>query len=124
MLFYFEFPFLFPIIKLIYCSSMFTGKFGEWKAGGVRSDLSQHVLERQGDNDNINSTWRLQFESWMTFQLILSDMGQVGIFPEQAANWKWIRSVLKKAIESNVATPPTVLNGFAYTGGSTMAALR
>ena len=43
--------------------------------------------------------------------------GQLGIFPEQFANWQWIADRVKRC-----ETPPRVLNLFAYTGGSTLAA--
>ena len=42
--------------------------------------------------------------------------GQVGIFPEQAVNWDWISARLSATQGSKV------LNLFAYTGGSTLAA--
>jgi len=40
--------------------------------------------------------------------------GHLGLFPEQADNWQWLRTYLRP--ESRV------LNLFAYTGGSTLAA--
>lgn len=43
--------------------------------------------------------------------------GQLGIFPEQFANWQWIADRVRRC-----ETPPRVLNLFAYTGGSTLAA--
>ena len=44
--------------------------------------------------------------------------GQVGVFPEQLANWRWIASRVA------AHDPPlNVLNLFAYTGGSTLAAV-
>ncbi len=55
--------------------------------------------------------------------------GQVGVFPEQAANWRWIAErVAAQRVMSGGATPGQspglkVLNLFAYTGGSTLAAL-
>jgi 23S rRNA (cytosine1962-C5)-methyltransferase len=60
--------------------------------------------------------------------------GQVGVFPEQLACWKWIAqragsssSLANSASPSPVRAPSTsprlkVLNLFAYTGGSTLAA--
>jgi len=54
--------------------------------------------------------------------------GHIGVFPEQAENWEWIaREVdrLRQAsgeAESEEARRPRVLNLFAYTGGSTLAA--
>ena len=54
------------------------------------------------------------------FNLALTKFKHVGIFPEQSVNWDFIfekTSVIKKNIET-----PKVLNLFAYTGGSTLAA--
>lgn len=42
--------------------------------------------------------------------------GHLGFFPEQAANWRWIESQMR------LRQQPRVLNLFAYTGGSTLAA--
>ncbi|MEM6799082.1 MAG: class I SAM-dependent methyltransferase [Planctomycetota bacterium] len=50
-------------------------------------------------------------------QIELSPAGQVGLFPEQFANWRWIANRLARA-----GRPLRVLNLFAYTGGSTLAA--
>ena len=49
----------------------------------------------------------------MRFKLCGTDFGHLGIFPEQRAQWRWIRE------RSSVAK---VLNLFAYSGGSTLAA--
>ena len=47
-----------------------------------------------------------------------------GVFPEQAANWEWTSSIIKKEAEKrSEGDPVKVLNLFAYTGGATMAAL-
>lgn len=43
--------------------------------------------------------------------------GQIGLFPEQWENWQWIAEQCRRA-----AQPLRVLNLFAYTGGSTLAA--
>lgn len=53
------------------------------------------------------------------FQLELrpAEQGQLGVFPEQAANWDWLAARFAAA-----PRPPRVLNLFAYTGGSTLAA--
>jgi 23S rRNA (cytosine1962-C5)-methyltransferase len=54
--------------------------------------------------------------------------GQVGVFPEQLSNWRWIlqtsRSDIQRTASPDLARPGLkVLNLFAYTGGSTLAAL-
>jgi 23S rRNA (cytosine1962-C5)-methyltransferase len=45
--------------------------------------------------------------------------GQVGVFPEQFVNWRWIARQVQRAEK-----PLRMLNLFAYTGGSTLAAAR
>ena len=47
------------------------------------------------------------------FRLSGTDFGHLGVFPEQRASWRWLRGVVKKGM--------SVLNLFAYSGGSTMA---
>lgn len=50
-------------------------------------------------------------------ELKRTEFGHLGVFPEHAANWDWI------AGQVQFANPPLkVLNLFAYTGGSTLAA--
>lgn len=52
-----------------------------------------------------------------SMQLAPLPSGQVGIFPEQFPNWQWISKQI-----SRCEKPVRVLNLFAYTGGSTLAA--
>ncbi len=54
----------------------------------------------------------------INFRLGLTSFKHVGIFPEQAVNWNYIFESVTR-----LKTPqPKVLNLFAYTGGSTLAA--
>lgn len=55
--------------------------------------------------------------SGLKFILSGTDFGHLGIFPEQRAQWKWIRETVSAA-----KRPVRVLNLFAYSGGSTLAA--
>ena len=55
------------------------------------------------------------------FRLSGTDFGHLGIFPEQRAQWKWIRGTIRAAADSGMGRP-RVLNLFAYSGGSTLAA--
>lgn len=50
-------------------------------------------------------------------QISPSPAGQVGVFPEQFENWRWIAAQVRRAPQ-----PLRVLNLFGYTGGSTLAA--
>jgi 23S rRNA (cytosine1962-C5)-methyltransferase len=47
--------------------------------------------------------------------------GQVGAFPEQRENWAWIARQVAEP-QAELERPLRVLNLFAYTGGSTLAA--
>ena len=66
-------------------------------------------------------------ESWTVspgpFQLQLktSSIGHLGVFPEQAPCWEWIAQMISQMI-SRANRPVKLLNLFAYTGGSTLAA--
>lgn len=81
--------------------------------------------------------WRAKSKSWVPegwcyahdgavkFRLGLDALpsGQVGVFPEQRENWEWIaRQVGRAKPQADVGRAPRVLNLFAYTGGSTLAA--
>ena len=57
----------------------------------------------------------------LTFELHPSPFGHVGVFPEQQANWNWIAAQITKS-QAKLSRPLRVLNLFAYTGGSTLAA--
>ena len=85
---------------------------GQWKG-----DLSKAT--------NWNCQFDLRVGSNVTkqveFELSPTPTGQVGLFPEQAENWNWIAKRCQSRREQNAA-PPKILNLFAYTGGSTLAA--
>ena len=69
---------------------------------------------------NLPKEWKIE-TAGVRFNLGGTDFGHLGIFPEQRAQWKWIRETVAAAI---AAGRPAVqaLNLFAYSGGSTMAA--
>ncbi len=56
--------------------------------------------------------------SWKDLTFSVRPMGfkHTGLFPEQAVNWDWMRSLIK-----NANRPVNVLNLFGYTGGATVA---
>ena len=85
-----------------------SGKAGIWNG----LDLLDPNWQVTFDLDQTSTTTRI------AFTLAASDLGQVGVFPEQQENWRWIYNTLR-----NSPALRKVLNGFAYTGGSTMAAL-
>lgn len=65
--------------------------------------------------------WQVELAG-LAFELRLTDSGQVGVFPEQVPTWRWLRDRVTGADGMVPDRPPDVLNLFAYTGGSTLAA--
>src|SRR3990170_4620417 len=67
--------------------------------------------------------WHFMHEGAARFRLQFDALpsGQVGVFPEQRDNWDWIARQAAKP-QADVGRPLRVLNLFAYTGGSTLAA--
>ncbi|MGF1452642.1 MAG: class I SAM-dependent methyltransferase [Opitutales bacterium] len=54
----------------------------------------------------------------LKFCLELTPFKHTGVFPEQAANWQWMA---EQIVRLKTGGPVAVLNGFAYTGGATLA---
>ena len=129
------------------------------KADWDRADAS---FDREDGNrwhgrSNLPKEWTIE-TAGVKFKLGGTDFGHLGIFPEQRAQWNWIREIVKwrsggveewrsGEVESDSRTQnselgtrntehgtqnsklktqnsklPTVLNLFAYSGGSTIAA--
>jgi len=63
----------------------------------------------------IGEPWPVRFGP-LTMELKLTESGQLGVFPEQVSNWQWIFDEVRKAGHMKL------LNLFAYTGSSTLAA--
>ena len=90
----------------------------EW----VRADAS---FDRDDGNrwhgrGNLPKEWQIT-AAGIRFRLGGTDFGHLGIFPEQIAQWRWIREAVAHRHGSG-GRRPTLLNLFAYSGGSTMAA--
>lgn len=60
--------------------------------------------------------WQIRYGD-LTFLVKPMNFKHTGVFPEQAANWDWIRKTIESA-----GRPARVLNLFAYTGAATVAA--
>ena len=94
------------------------------EADWTRADAS---FDREDGNrwhgrSNLPKEWQIE-TAGIRFKLGGTDFGHLGIFPEQRAQWRWIRQQVNRTIEqSNNQAIPRVLNLFAYSGGSTMAA--
>lgn len=91
-----------------------SGKGGSWTAGKTVVSCSDF---------NQKNNWQVKFGDNFVMQLYLSENGQVGVFPEQEDNWKWIKNQMNKFNSKDNYDSLKILNGFAYTGGSTLASL-
>ena len=69
---------------------------------------------------NLPKEWQIE-TAGIRFKLGGTDFGHLGIFPEQRAQWRWIREEVEKR-GGGGQRKVSVLNLFAYSGGSTMAA--
>lgn len=72
--------------------------------------------------DRLPETWNIEVDG-TRFLLSSTDFGHLGIFPEQRDQWQRIREVCQTFAKKH-GRPARVLNLFAYSGGSTLAAAR
>ena len=70
--------------------------------------------------DKLPETWTIEVDG-TKFQLSSTDFGHLGIFPEQRDQWRRIRETCAEYSKRH-GRPARVLNLFAYSGGSTLAA--
>ncbi|MCL2305769.1 MAG: class I SAM-dependent methyltransferase [Planctomycetaceae bacterium] len=91
---------------------------------------AKFVPDRQGEQRghwtffnptlSLETVWPISFPGItppLTLELKCSPFGHLGVFPEQQTNWTRMVDLL-----SSAEIAPNVLNLFAYTGGSTLAA--
>ena len=87
-----------------------------WKTAAARYERGDAERGRWKKQTKLPADWTLRHETF-GLSLKLTPFGHVGVFAEQAASWDWIARQATRA-----ARPLRVLNLFAYTGGSTLAA--
>lgn len=64
---------------------------------------------------NMPESWQISYGG-LSFIIRPTGFKHTGLFPEQAVNWDWMQSAIKKADR-----PIKILNLFAYTGGATLS---
>jgi 23S rRNA (cytosine1962-C5)-methyltransferase len=85
---------------------------------------------RNTDNDQggwtklkaLPESWKISYNlagKNLVFKLALTSFGHIGIFPEQANNWNYVRDRIHEMGKANECK---LLNLFAYTGGLSVAA--
>lgn len=92
------------------------------KADSALWQKSDAVYERSSTgggawkfNNALPDKWEIAYDD-IKFYVRPTGFKHTGLFPEQAANWDYMRSLLDQ-----VSRKPKILNLFAYTGGATVA---
>jgi len=94
-----------------------------WRPSLPREDwaAADAVYTRQGRTGRwdfrrpLPRSWPVAYAG-LVFVVRPTEFKHTGLFPEQAANWRWFRDLLSGR------RGPSVLNLFAYTGGATLSA--
>jgi len=95
------------------------------RASPVREWESAHaVFQSTGEESGgrwefrqpVPQSWEMSYKS-LRFQAQATSSRHMGVFPEQAAHWDWMNTLLRQA-----SKPVRVLNLFGYTGLATLAA--
>ena len=105
-----------------------------WEKADARFDRTAADEGTWTSHRELPQRWTIA-HSPLVLEVRPTAFGQVGLFPEQAQNWDWIAGQVRKApplqwggcsvaqSPGPVLSPPLrVLNLFAYTGASTLAA--
>ena len=85
----------------------------EWARADAQFDREDG--NRWHGRNNLPKSWQIE-TAGVKFKLGGTDFGHLGIFPEQRAQWRWIRETVARRPGARL------LNLFAYSGGSTLAA--
>lgn len=94
-----------------------TSDVGEWKM--VDADYRRNEGGQGGkwsDKARFPENWVIEVDK-IKMELRPSANNQVGIFPEQLANWRWMTEQIQQA-----KRPLKILNTFSYTGAATLTA--
>ena len=75
-------------------------------------------------NRKLPESWVIDVPGLGGLRIRLTDFGHLGIFPEQHNNWLKLASLIEERRARLPGGELRVLNLFAYTGGSTLAAAR
>ncbi|HOA50854.1 MAG: class I SAM-dependent methyltransferase [Thermogutta sp.] len=87
-----------------------------WSQAHARFERTRGNRGRWVDRCHVPERWTIRWGP-LVLELKRNESGHVGLFPEQVVNWSWLYHHIT---QSEKVGP--VLNLFAYTGGSTLAA--
>ena len=90
----------------------------EWKHYDARY-LRSNTGGGRWSEHTLPDRWQIHYKDYLTFHVKPMNFKHTGVFPEQAANWDFIR---EKVAGAAARRDVRVLNLFAYSGGATLAA--
>ncbi|MFA7171807.1 MAG: class I SAM-dependent methyltransferase [Kiritimatiellia bacterium] len=90
----------------------------QWAAANATFDRAEG--NQWHNRGNLPLEWQINVTG-IEFILSGTDFGHLGIFPEQRAQWEWLRETVQR-LNAARGEPLKILNLFAYSGGSTLAA--
>lgn len=96
-----------------------------WQPELPEKEWKKAIASHHGDDPGawefhrqVPQEWRLQFEQLTLEARFTATSKHVGVFPEQAAHWRWIAEQIRQAGRREIR----VLNLFAYTGVASLIA--
>lgn len=92
----------------------------DWGAAHARYERSSEGGGRWVEQAGVPEAWTCRVGP-LELELRRTGFGHVGVFAEQIPFWQWLRPAVA-AWATRIQRPPRVLNLFAYTGGSSIAA--
>lgn len=87
-----------------------------WNTAAARFELGKQDRGKWNVFGDLPERWSIRHGK-LVLELKRTPFGHLGVFPEHAATWDWITQRIKRS-----SRPLRLLNLFAYTGGSTLAA--
>jgi len=85
-----------------------------------RADAVYHRSEKGGGHwefrRQLPERWTVSYEG-LRFHVRPTGFKHMGLFPEQGANWMWMRDLIRESGRKDLR----ILNLFGYTGGATLA---
>ncbi|MEM7131782.1 MAG: class I SAM-dependent methyltransferase [Chloroflexota bacterium] len=94
---------------------------GEWKRADAQFQRDSTGNGEWTWHNKVARDFEVLYNN-LFFQIQLTNFGHMGLFAEQMENWDWLRTKIRDRMKRTNDRNLHVLNLFAYTGGSSLAA--
>jgi 23S rRNA (cytosine1962-C5)-methyltransferase len=94
---------------------------GAWEAADATFEGADESASRWSFARTLPETWPMSYGA-ARFEARFTSFRHLGVFPEQAVHWDWMREGIAAATAKRGGQPVKVLNLFAYTGVATLIA--